>query len=82
MAKAHLQKMSTIVLTLKRLSGLASIKETTVSETSPEYIVTLFCHGHTTVGKTFTMFGARDKKQPGFVLMALESIFAFIYHVI
>ncbi len=43
-------------------------------------IVTLFTYGHTGAGKTYTMFGNRDKN-PGILPLTLESIFAYIYHV-
>lgn len=39
------------------------------------------CYGHTSAGKTYTMFGNKDKN-PGIITLSLESIFAYIYEVI
>ena len=41
-------------------------------------LVTVLCYGHTTAGKTFTMFGNKDKN-PGVIPMTLEAIFSYIY---
>jgi hypothetical protein len=48
--------------------------------TNNKDIVTLFTYGHTGAGKTYTMFGNREKN-PGILPLTLESIFAYIYHV-
>jgi len=40
----------------------------------------LLCFGHTGAGKSFTMTANREKA-PGFLPLALESIFAYIYQV-
>jgi hypothetical protein len=43
-------------------------------------IVTVLCYGHTSAGKTYTMFGNKDKN-PGIIPLTLETIFAYIYEV-
>jgi hypothetical protein len=40
----------------------------------------MFCYGHTTSGKTYTMFGNKDK-YPGILSLSFESIFSYIYEV-
>ena len=42
--------------------------------------VNVICYGHTSAGKTYTMFGNKDK-YPGIVPLTLETIFAYIYEV-
>lgn len=44
------------------------------------YIATVFTFGHTNSGKTYTMFGNREKN-PGIIPLTLETIFAYIYEV-
>ena len=39
------------------------------------------CYGNSGAGKTYTMFGNKDKN-PGILPLALESIFAYIYEKI
>ena len=39
------------------------------------------CYGHSGAGKTYTMFGNKDKN-PGIIPLTLESLFAYIYEVI
>ncbi len=43
-------------------------------------LATVFCYGHTSAGKTFTMFGNKDKN-PGIIPLTFETIFAYIYEV-
>lgn len=40
--------------------------------------MTVFSYGHTSVGKSHTIFGNKEKA-PGFLPLTLESIFAYIY---
>jgi hypothetical protein len=42
--------------------------------------VSIFAFGHTGSGKTYTLFGNKDKN-PGFLPLTLESLFAYIYEV-
>jgi hypothetical protein len=43
-------------------------------------IVSIFSFGHTGAGKSFTMFGNKEKN-PGILTLILESLFAYIYEV-
>ena len=76
-------KRSMIRWRLNRRSGSLQRRVSIViiiPENSYKDIVTLFTYGHTGAGKTYTMFGNREKN-PGILPLTLESIFAYIYHV-
>lgn len=44
-------------------------------------IVSIMSFGHTGSGKTHSIFGNSKDKNPGFLPLILESIFAYIYEV-
>ena len=82
MESSKLQRAFLSLIMLSKQSGNLLKMDITVSMIMiSKILVSVFCFGHTGAGKSYTMFGSREKS-PGIIPLTLESIFAYIYEVI